>query len=369
MLLPKPSKLLAEVDYKVPTHLIQLEQAMFEKVSKIWLSYRHHVSTKTMKNRKIWYLSCYGLAAMPNGKAIRCADCAFNIELSPEVTDDFCVKMHMKQTFSCPFMQNHKPENRVIMIKIQAYFASVQKVNELLYPISVYRKDQNDPNSQFKLQAQFVESDLRVKKQQPNYPDFEDVEHRIYTFFYSQSFSAPSSSELMVTVAQAGFVCADKENSMFCFHCGYRVDLTAFYENYGKFKLDEDSLKIDHYNNSVNCLFIINTLNGETEVDDHLASTSCKYRAPLQFDTERQASDELVNNSSAKRSMVLGHDKTGQNMTNRQNFNCKKCYCNDINILYFPCYHAALCHDCSLEMNECFICSQPVEEMRKISLL
>lgn len=45
----------------------------------------------------------------------------------------------------------------------------------------------------------------------------------------------------------------------------------------------------------------------------------------------------------------------------REHYLCKICFDNPREILYFPCYHLAVCKRCDSSLDECPICRQPVE--------
>lgn len=369
--LPKPSALLAEVNYAVPYSILEHENDIFDSINKVWLSYKHHIASKTIKNRRIWYLSSYGLCATANGKAVRCNGCDFTMELLPQVTDEFCVKMHLKQT-QCRYIRNHVPSNRILSVKIQAYFASLQKINELLYPVAVYKKIPNDATGKFKLQAQFVEFDVNRETPIPAYPDFEDFEHRVYSFFYCHAIPT-GCIELMITAARAGFVCADRENCMFCYHCSYKMVLTDYYDDRKKWMADDDALKIEHLTNSENCRYIVNALNGESDYENvdtssEVATTSYSTYSPRKFVGQQSETEKL--SERLARSLVFDSEEHEQETVNSNNkFICQKCYKGTIKFLCFPCYHASLCAECSNDHDECYICEQAIEEMTQIRLI
>ena len=45
----------------------------------------------------------------------------------------------------------------------------------------------------------------------------------------------------------------------------------------------------------------------------------------------------------------------------RENYICTICYDNPREVLYFPCYHLAVCRTCNNNITECPICRSPVE--------
>lgn len=178
-------------------------------------------------------------------------------------------------------------------------------------------------------------------------------ESNSFETFYSRLKTFSNWRNTQITkelLAHAGFVFTEQDDIVICPFC----KVEGFRWSTG------DNPLADHRSWSPNCSYIqsIDSCNvNENHTNVVNGIDECTSRVVVIPDSKDES-----RSTTEKAFAELKIEDEQQNKNSITTAWCKVCYAREIQILFLPCKHIAVCVQCSSDLEECVICREPLQE-------